>query len=77
MGYSPFYVNHGYHPNNGRTIPRWSTNEAATTFANRMKGIHEDCQAALIKDKETMRWFYDKKKGDSQNYSEGDLVWVE
>ena len=75
-GYLPFFINRGHHLNNEGTLPRQSTNEAATAFTNRMKGIHEDCQAALIKAKETIRWFYDKKRGSSHKYSEGGLVWV-
>ena len=76
-GYSPFFVNHGHHPNSGSVIFRHSTNKAATAFASRMKKICEDCRTALVKARDTTKWFYDKKKGVSHCYTEGDLVWVE
>ena len=46
-------------------------------FAKRMKMVQEDCQAALAKARDTMKCFYDKKRGASHGYMEGDLVWVE
>ena len=76
-GYLPFFINHGCHPDSGNAILRQSANETATMLAKRMKGNHKDCQVALVKARDSMKHFYDKKKGASHDNSEGDLVWVE
>lgn len=59
-GFSPFYINHGRHPYKG-TEPDFesSRNEAAEDFVTRMKGIHQETEAALKLSAETMKWYYD------------------
>ena len=54
-GYSPFFISYGHHLNSGNTVARQSINETTTEFAKRMKGIHEDCQATLVKAMDNMK----------------------
>jgi transposase InsO family protein len=46
---SPFFTNYGYHPRMGIEPRRAGRSEPAKDFAERMKSIHEEAQAALSK----------------------------
>lgn len=76
-GHSPFFVNYGRHPYKGTNPRREVKSQGAVDFAKTMKKIHEEAAAALKQSQETMKRFYDKKKGSSRDYKIGDKVWLE
>lgn len=76
-GYSPFYLNKGYHPDTGANPRRDVKNESAEQFAERMKKIREEAQAAIEAAHATMKRYYDHKRSNSQEFKVGDLVWLE
>ena len=77
MGFSPFFVNYGWHPYKG-TNPHWQVkSQLALEFAEKMKKIHAETKAALTIAQETMKCNYNKKKGESWEYKIGDRVWLE
>ena len=51
--------------------------KAADEFANRMKQIHEEAQAALIKAQDEMKRYADYHHGDPPKYEVGQKVWLE
>jgi hypothetical protein len=42
-----------------------------------MKNIQDETEAALKQAQETMKQFYDRNRGESQEYKKGDKVWLE
>ncbi|KAG5633255.1 hypothetical protein H0H81_009395, partial [Sphagnurus paluster] len=46
--------------------------EAASEFAERMKKIHEEAQAALVKAREDMTRYADQKRAEAPKYAVGD-----
>ena len=76
-GFSPLYLNKGFHVDTGLNIQRQVKNESAETFAKRMKSIHEEAESALKAAQETMKRYYDRKRGESRDYKVGDRVWLE
>jgi hypothetical protein len=76
-GFSPFYVNYGRHPYKG-TNPRWDAkSQSAIEFVEHIKKVQEETEAALKQSAETMKRNYDRKKGDSREYTPGEKVWLE
>ena len=76
-GYSPFYINHGMHPYKG-TNPRTEyKSQSAKDFVDEIKKVRLEAESALKQTAETMKKFYNRKKGDSREYSIGDKVWLE
>ena len=76
-GQSPFFLNHGRHPNKGLEPHREVKSQVAQDFADNLAKARTEAQAALIKAAETMKTFYDKKRADARNYDKGDKVWLE
>ena len=71
-GHSPFFLNHGRHPNKG-IEPRCEVkSQAAQDFADDLTQAQTKAQAT-----ETMKTFYDKKRAEAHNYVRGDKVWLE
>ena len=60
-GHSPFFLNHGRHPNKGLEPHREVKSQAAQDFADDLAKAWSEVQAALTKAAETMKTFYDKK----------------
>ena len=59
MQVSPFFANYGYHPRMGIEPRRAGKSEPAKEFAERMKKIHEEAQAALSKSRDDMQRYAD------------------
>ena len=76
-GQSPFFLNHGRHPNKGLEPRQEVKSQAAQDFADNLAKARTEAQAALTKAAETMKTFYDKKRADARNYDKGDKVWLE
>ena len=74
---SPFFLNHGRHPNKGLEPHREVKSQAAQDFVDNLTKARTEAQATLTKAAETMKTFYDKKQVDAQDYKEGDKVWLE
>ena len=74
---SPFFANHGRHPNKGTAPRREAVNESAGEFADRMKKVREETESALRRAAETMKRYYDRHKGERVQYKIGDKVWLE
>ena len=60
-GQSPFYLNHGRHPNKGLEPHQEVKSQAAQDFTNNLTKARIEAQAALVKAAEMMKTFYDKK----------------
>ena len=76
-GDSPFFLNHGRHPNKGLEPCHEAKSQAAQDFTDNLAKAQTEAQAALTKAAETMKTFYDKKRADARNYDKGDKVWLE
>jgi hypothetical protein len=77
MKVSPFYANYGYHPRMGTEPHQYTRVEAMNEFANRMKYIHEEAQAAMTKAQEEMKCCADYHRGEPPKYEVGQKVWLE
>jgi hypothetical protein len=73
---SPFMVNLGFNPRMGIEPVRRTKVEAASEFAERMKKIHEEAQAALVKAQEDMTRYADQRRAEAPKYAVGDKVWL-
>ena len=51
--------------------------EAVDDFAGRMKQIHEEVQAALMKACDEMKCYMDQHCGNVPEYKVGQKVWIE
>jgi len=71
---SPFRANNGRDLRMGFEMRRQGKSEGAKKFAERMKGIQEEAQAALKKAQEAMKKQADRKRGEAEEYRVGDLV---
>ena len=71
---SPFRVNSGRDPRMGFEMRRQGKSEGAKEFAERMKGIQGEAQAALKKAQEEIKKQADRKRGEAEEYRVGDLV---
>jgi transposase InsO family protein len=76
-GYSPFFLDYGQHPWKGIEPRRTTRNENAQAFADRMRRIRQDAISSLNRAADTMKRYYDKKKGKAVEYKHGDLVWLD
>jgi len=54
-----------------------SISPQALDLYTQMKEIHSEAIAANKMAKETMKWFYDRTKGKSLDYTIGGKVWLE
>jgi hypothetical protein len=74
---SPFFLNYSHHPWTGKETMSDTRNKLAKTFAEQMRLVHEDAQAALLQNSEEMKNRHDKRAGVTREFSEGDLVYLE
>jgi hypothetical protein len=49
----------------------------AAQFIEKMKRVHEEAKSTFLKAQEMMKQNYDQHKNPSQEYKEGDKVWLE
>lgn len=56
-GYSPFYLNYGWHPYKGTNPRREYKSQSAKDFADHLRQAQEEVQSALHKAAETMKTF--------------------
>jgi len=70
----PFRANNGRDPRIGFEMRKKGKLEGVKAFMERMKKMQEEAQAALKKAQEEMKRQADKKKGETEEYWEGDLV---
>src|SRR6202023_2200998 len=73
---SPFFANYGYHLRMGIEPWRAGKSEPAKEFAEQMKKIHEEAQAALSKSHEDMQRYANFNRGETPEYKVGDKVWL-
>jgi Chromo (CHRromatin Organisation MOdifier) domain len=74
---TPFFLNYGQHPWKGDDVKREVRNEAAGAFAERMKWVWEDAQAALWQAAGCMKESHHKHARPSIEYKVGDKVYLE
>jgi hypothetical protein len=75
-GFTPFYTMLGFHPRKG-TEPRMEVpTEAADNFAKRMQLVREEAAASMRVAQDTMKRFYDRKRGEDPGYKPGDEVYL-
>ena len=79
-GFSPFYINQGYHPNPyaaaQSVLTRGMTNNAVVDFVKDMNRVHEEVKANLGRTNLQMRCNYDKHRRPATVYKPGDMVWL-
>ena len=73
---TPFFVNYGKHPRMGIEPRREGSHPAASEFAQKMKEIHEETQAALKKSQDDMKLYADRRRSEPPQYKIGDRVWL-
>jgi transposase InsO family protein len=76
-GYSPFFLNKGYHPNMHINRPHVPQDESAEAFAARLAKNIEDANAALTMAADAMKRDAARHTRPSRTYKEGQQVWVE
>ena len=76
-GHSPFFLNHGRHPNKGLEPHCKVKSQVAQDFADNLTKAQIEAQAALTKVAKMMKTFYDKKRAEVCHYDKGDKVWLE
>ena len=74
---TPFYAARGYHPRTMVIHDLDSHAPHAEEIGKRMKKIHDEIHSAIITAQETMKYYYDKKHGDTPEYQVGDKVWLD
>ncbi|PIL27957.1 hypothetical protein GSI_09901 [Ganoderma sinense ZZ0214-1] len=75
-GFTPFFMLYGRHPFTGVETLIDSPNEAATTFAERMKQVQDEASASMKRAQEVMKEVYDRKRTPARTYNVGDWVYV-
>lgn len=76
-GISPFFANHGQHPNTGLE-PRVEYEKTnAGQFVEKMEKVKEETKAALERAADEMRKYYNRKRNDAPEIKTGDKVLLE
>jgi len=73
---SPFYANYGMNPRMEIEPRRAGKSEPAKKFAEWMKTVHEEAQAALFKSRDDMTRYADFYRREAPEYKIGDKVWL-
>jgi len=73
---TPFFINYGQHLWTGEDTQQEVRNELAAKFANKMKKVRQEAEAALRQAAERMKDQYDKHARPSIEYSPGDKVYL-
>ena len=73
-GYSPFYLNYGYHPSKGLKLYTDSKAPIAEEFVKEIELIWTKAKANLEKAADQMKRQYDKRKWPTSSYQPGDKV---
>ena len=78
-GITPHFATLGLHPSKGfpPTPHDPDRDPLGSAFANKMSEIRQKAHDNLVAAQETYKRAYDRKKGKSWKFSEGDLVWLE
>ena len=74
---TPFFLLYGKHPWKGIETGHQSISPEALSLHEKMKKVHDEAKAANKIAQEIMKGFYDRTKGKSIEYKEGDKVWLE
>src|ERR687887_1418398 len=74
---TPFVLDSGQHPRMGFEPQIPSRMESANEFTDRMKAALEEAQAALVKAKDDMAKYYDRKRLPTPEYKPGDWVYLD
>ncbi|KAG5734195.1 hypothetical protein E4T56_gene1192 [Termitomyces sp. T112] len=72
---TPFFLDTGRHPCMGfepQACP--SENDSINKFVNQMRRAQEEAKAALVKAKEDMAWYYDRRWTPAPVYKPGDCL---
>jgi hypothetical protein len=78
-GKSPFFADHGYHPNAPSTVsPRTlsSSNPAAEDLATSLRDLHQQLGRILADAVATQARFYNRKVKEAPQFKVGDQVWL-
>ena len=76
MHISPFYANYGMNPRMEIEPQRAGKSEPAKEFAEQMKTVHEEVQAALSKSHNDIMCYADFHRGEAPEYKVGNKVWL-
>jgi len=74
---TPFFINYGQHPWKGQDTRKEVRNESANQFADEMKRVRLDAEAALRQAAERMKISHDKHARPTTDYQPGDKVYLE
>src|SRR5882757_7924530 len=74
---TPFFIMHGFHPWTGEQEGFSQKSPSATQWKKDLDQARENTKSALTKASESMKWFYDKRKGTPIDYKEGEMVWLD
>jgi hypothetical protein len=73
---TPFFISYGQHPWTGEDTWREVQNESAAEFADRMRKVRQDAEAALRQAAEKMKDQHDKHARPSIKYAQGDTFYL-
>jgi len=71
---SPFMANYGKELRMGGDIRKKGKMESAIEFAERMKKVHEEAEAALRKMQEEMKRYADRRRKETEEWRKGDRI---
>jgi hypothetical protein len=74
---TPFFLNYGQHPWKGQDTRKEVRNKSAQGFADRMKKVREEAEAALHQSVEKMKRNYDKRAWAPKELTPGTKVYLE
>ena len=74
---TPFFLEYGQHPRMGFEPRMPSGNESVNEFTDRMKSALEEAKASLVKAKDDMAKYYDRKRLPTPVFKPGDKVYLD
>ena len=74
---TPFFIMHGFHPWTGEKEGVSQKSPSAAQWKKDLDQARENAKSVLTKASESMKRFYDQRKGASIDYKEGEMVWLD
>lgn len=75
--HTPFLINHGRHPRMGFEPVRPSKVEPVKDFVKNMQASWEEAKSAIIKAKDEMAKYYNRRRKPTPEFKVGDKVWLD
>src|SRR5215212_5750932 len=74
---SPFFVNAGFDPRANWPTQDSVRNPLSKVYADRLEEVHQECKELLLKSRDRMARYYDKKRSETPRIKVGDRVFLD